>query len=190
MNDPLGAQRLPIPVGAKYAQRSGRIFRLRSLRTMRFNLYFILALLGVSGAIAGAFVSTSPPVFGVHFTSNGALQIQVGALSSQNVVLLHSLDANGNDVYQSEYGVMVKEETNGQIRTGGSTTLNGQDMTATCIYTVSTSNATCSFTIDGRKLTSVDSKTSSGWSRHYSDGHDVKIDWPNAAFPLPFALGE
>jgi hypothetical protein len=181
VSDHISNQRLPIPVGAKYAQRSrGRIFRIRSLH---INRYFLLALIGLLGALAGALISTQPPAFPVSLTASGDLQIQ-------GFTLTHSRASNGDDVYQSQYGAMVVAQSGGQVRTGGSTTLNGRNMTGNCIYQTSTSTARCLFSIDSRSLTAIDTKTATGWDRRYDDGKAVKIDWPNPLFPLPFALGE
>ena len=187
MSDRIDAQRLPIPVGAKHAQRRrDRIFRLRSLN---FNRYFLLACIGLLGALAGALISTQPLTVTAGLTSRGDLQIQ-------SFTLAHSIDSQGNDVYVSAYGAMVLSCTpsllcpGGLIRTGGSTTLNGQDMTGTCTYLSGAPSASCSFTLGGVHLTSTDTRSATGWDRHYSDGKEVKINWANPAFPLPFALGE
>jgi len=181
VEDRIDTQRLPIPVGAKHAQRRiGRIFRLRSLN---FNRYALLAAIGLVGAIGGAFIASQPPSIAVSLTPKGDLQIQ-------SFTLRHSTDASGNDVYQSEYGAMLLTHSAAGIVTGGSTTLNGQDMTGRCTYNEGASTAACSFLIGSRHLTATDTRASSGWDRTYSDGKQVKIAWPNPAFPLPFALGE
>lgn len=187
MDNPLSTQRLPIPVGAKYAQRpKRRPFRLHSLH---LNRWFLVALIGLFGAITGALISTSPPSFPVSVSGSQDLQIQ-------GFTLAHSTDPAGDDVYQSQYGAMVVTPAGSQIhsgtavRTGGSTTLNGQAMTGNCTYTSGALQAYCSFTLGTRTLTSTDTWGTSGWDRRYSDGKEVKIAWSNPAFPLPFALGE
>ena len=186
MNTPIDTQRLPIPVGAKYAQRQrGRIFRLRSLN---LNRWVLLALIGLLGSIAGALISTQPPVIKAGLVPAGCNPPTCTSFQIQNFTLHHSIDAQNNDVYQSEYGAMVV--TPDQVHTAGSTTLNGQDMIGKCTYSPSAATANCSFSIGARQLTSVDTKSASGWDRHYDDGREVKIDWPNPIFALPFALGE
>jgi hypothetical protein len=193
VSDPIDNQRLPIPVGAKYAQRARiRAFRLHTLNFNRyvFNRYFLLAAIGLVAAIGGALLNTQPPTFKVALSPANCTPPACTDFQIQNLTLKHSQDAQGNDVYMSEYGAMVVASSPGAIRTGGSTRLNGQDMTGTCLYELNAPAAHCTLSIGQHTPTSVDTKTATGWDRHYNDGHDVKIDWPHALFPVPFAFGE
>ena len=191
-NERISNQRLPIPVGAKYAQRQRvRAFRLRSLRPPGFNRWWLAAGLGLMAAGVGAAISTQPLTIAVSLQPQACQPSACTSFQIQGFSLDHTgTDVQGDAVYQSGYGVMLVSQTAAETRTSGSTTLNGADMTGACSWPSGSARASCNFRIGSRQLTATDTRTSSGWERHYSDGKEVRIDFPGASFPVPFAFGE
>lgn len=169
-NVPLG------PVDRRHAVR--RHMGRRLGRTLRFHLPLVLGGIGVLLAGVGAWLSLAPtPV---------AVSRDAGAYTIGDV----RLPARGEGTYAGPEGAIVIREDGGTVRAAASTTLDGHHMTGRCVWTRGADRERCTFTLERRSLSAIDTRTATGWHRRYGDGETVELRTEGPVpIPVPFAVG-
>ena len=169
-------QRIPLGAASPHVVRRYRPWRGRSWVGVLVPI--ILAGLGVAAALTGAaFYAAEPEV-----------EVQLSAASYR--IAGHVLASQGGGAYQGTAGALVIERRGSELASAASTTIAGQQVTGRCLLAVGAGRESCDFSLGARVLTASDTRSATGWSRHYSDGTSVSIRVEgDPDTPVPFPVG-
>ncbi len=167
-----------IPLGASRSPHAVRRLHGRRLDVHGFGP-IVLCGLGAVSAVAGIALALMGP------------QAEVRMDASSYSIAGQTFTSKGGGLYQAASGAtLVVERRDGKVVAVVSTNLDGQHMLGRCTAPIGGRSENCSFTIGARAVTAVDTRTSDGWRRRYSDGQTTAIKVVGTAdTPVPFPFG-
>jgi hypothetical protein len=138
----------------------------------------MLALVGVSAALGGAYFGSLPAAYVVELRPDAYVVAGV------------PLPAQGEGVYGGSGGAVVLVRREGALWAGSSASLDGRPARGSCLLRDGESRERCDFDVGGRRFSALDEQSWRGWARRYDDGRRIEI-WvrQGSRVPVPLALG-
>lgn len=143
---------------------------------VRAGTRWLVAVLALGSAVAGALLALAPPQVRVQLTAS---MYRIGAASLPRV---------GVDEYRGDGAFVLRTQADGTVIAAGDAVAGGAHISGSCLEDADRRAERCVFDVDGRGLAALDTWRSGGWRRRYDDGRVVDIEATSAA-PVPFAVG-